>query len=133
MDLLIKLLVTGGIMGMLDVAWLGYIAKKIYYNEMGSILLEKFNLVPALLFYIVYIIGVIIFVINPALSKDSLSYAIGYGALFGFVAYVTYDLTSLAVIKGFSSKIVVIDLLWGTLLTAVVSGASFYLIRLWTS
>ena len=113
MEFIVKLLVTGGAMGLLDFIWLGYISKRLYYGEMGAILLEKPNMAAAMLFYVIYVIGVIVFVINPAHAKDSLAYAAGYGALFGMVAYVTYDLTSLAVVKGFSAKVVVIDLLWG--------------------
>ncbi len=132
MELIIKLLAAGGVMGVLDFIWLGYVAKKLYYGEMGKILLEKPNMTAALLFYIIYIIGVVVFVINPALEKGSWQHALGYGALFGLVAYATYDLTSLAVVKGFSAKIVVIDLLWGTALTAVVALAAYGAVKLWT-
>ena len=132
MELIIKLLAAGGVMGVLDFIWLGYVAKKLYYAEMGKILLEKPNMTAALLFYIIYIIGVVVFVINPALEKSSWQHALGYGALFGFVAYATYDLTSLAVAKGFSAKIVVIDLLWGTALTAAVALAAYGAVKLWT-
>jgi len=132
MELIIKLLAAGGVMGVLDFIWLGYVAKKLYYAEMGKILLEKPNMTAALLFYIIYIIGVVVFVINPALEKDSWQHALGYGALFGFVAYATYDLTSLAVVKGFNAKIVVIDLLWGTALTAVVALVAYGAVKLWT-
>lgn len=131
MELLVKLLVTGGVMGLLDFLWLGFIAKKLYYGEMGSILLEKPNLVAAMIFYVIYVIGVIVFVVNPALEKGSLAYAAGYGALFGLVAYATYDLTNLAVVKGFTTKIVVIDLLWGVLLTTLVASAAFLVIDRW--
>jgi uncharacterized membrane protein len=132
MELLIKLLVTGGVMGLLDFIWLGYVAKKLYYGEMGKILLDKPNMVPALLFYFIYVIGVIVFVVNPALANDSLAHAAGYGALFGLVAYATYDLTSLSVIRGFNVKIVAIDLLWGMTLTAVVAVATFLAVSTWT-
>lgn len=131
MELLVKLLVTGGVMGLLDFLWLGYISKKLYYGEMGSILLEKPNLVAAMIFYVIYVIGVIVFVVNPALEKGSLAYAAAYGALFGLVAYATYDLTNLAVVKGFTTKIVVIDLLWGVLLTTLVASAAFLVIDKW--
>lgn len=130
-ELLIKLLVAGGVMGLLDFVWLGYIAKKLYYGEMGNILLQKFNMVPALLFYIVYVVGVVVFVVNPALAKGSLAHAIGYGAAFGFVAYATYDLTNLAVLKGFSTKVAVIDMLWGAFLTAVVAGVAYTVVHKW--
>lgn len=132
MELIIKVLAAGGVMGVLDFIWLGYVAKKMYYGEMGKILLEKPNMTAALLFYIIYIIGVVVFVINPALEKGSWQHALGYGALFGLVAYATYDLTSLAVVKGFSAKIVVIDLLWGTALTAVVALVAYGAVKLWT-
>jgi uncharacterized membrane protein len=133
MDIFVKLLVAGGVMGILDFVWLGFIAKKLYYEEMGAILLEKFNMVPALIFYVVYVVGVVILVVNPALAKDSLTHAALYGALFGLVAYATYDLTSLAVLKGFSTKIVVIDLVWGAILTAVVASVTYTVVRQWAS
>ena len=129
MELLVKVLAAGGIMGILDFVWLGFVAKKLYYGEMGKILLEKPNMGPAILFYIIYVIGVVVFVITPALEKGSWLHALGYGALFGFVAYATYDLTNLATLKGFSSKIVVIDLLWGAGLTAVVSTGAYAIVK----
>lgn len=131
MRYIMQLLVAGGVMGILDFVWLGYIAKRLYYSEMGNILLEKFNMVPALLFYVIYVVGVVVFVINPALTKGSLAYAAGYGALFGLVAYATYDLTSLAVVKGFSTKIVVIDMVWGMALTAVVASIAYLVVHKW--
>ena len=133
MDIILRLIIAGGIMGVLDFVWLGYIAKALYHKEMGAILLEKFNMVPALVFYVIYVIGVVMFVVNPALEKQSLLHALGYGALFGLVAYATYDLTSLAVIKGFSTKIVVIDMLWGMAITAAVSGGTYLMVRQWLS
>jgi len=129
MELLIKLLAAGGIMGVLDFIWLGFLAKKLYYGEMGKLLLEKPNMPPALLFYVIYVVGVVLLVVNPALEKDSWQYALGYGALLGFVAYATYDLTNLATLKGFSSKVVVIDLLWGTALTSIVSVGAFFAVK----
>ena len=129
MELLIKVLAAGGIMGILDFLWLGFIAKKLYYGEMGTILLEKPNMAPALAFYAIYVVGVILLVVNPALEKDSWLHAFGYGALLGFVAYATYDLTNLATLKGFSPKIVAVDLLWGTVLTAVVATGAFFAVK----
>lgn len=129
MELLIKLLAAGGIMGVLDFIWLGFVAKKLYYSEMGNILLDKPNMVPALLFYVIYVVGVVVFVINPALEKDSWLHALGYGAAFGFVAYATYDLTNLATMKGFSPKIVAIDLLWGAFITAVMAVGAYWAVK----
>ena len=129
MEILIKLLAAGAIMGVLDFVWLGFVAKKLYYGEMGKILLEKPNMPPALLFYAIYVIGVVVFVVSPALEKGSLLHALGFGALFGLVAYATYDLTNLATLKGFSPKIVVIDLLWGMALTAAVAGGTYAIVK----
>ena len=129
MELLIKLIAAGGIMGILDFIWLGFIAKKLYYDEMGSILLEKPNMLAALLFYVIYVVGVVVFVISPALEKGSWQHALGYGALFGLVAYATYDLTNLATLKGFSPKIVVIDMVWGMALTAVVAVGAYATVK----
>lgn len=129
MELLIKLIAAGGIMGILDFIWLGFVAKKLYYGEMGKILLEKPNMLPALLFYAIYVVGVVVFVITPAVEKGSWVHALTYGALFGFVAYATYDLTNLATMKGFSTKIVIIDLIWGAALTAVVSLGAYAVVR----
>ncbi len=133
MELLMRLLIAGGVMGVLDFVWLGYVAKSLYHKEMGNILLEKFQMAPALIFYVIYVIGVVMFVVNPALEKQSLTHALGYGALFGLVAYATYDLTSLAVIKGFNTKIVVIDMLWGMALTTAVAGVTYWAVKQWTS
>ena len=131
MELVIKLLVTGGVMGVLDFLWLGFIAKQLYRDEIGHLLLDKPNMGAALAFYVIYIVGVIMFVVNPALAKDSMWHAIGYGALFGFVAYATYDLTNLATVKGFSLKVVLIDLAWGAFITAAMAGAAYWVIKTW--
>lgn len=117
-------------MGALDYVWLGYVGKKIYYSEMGELLLKKPNMVPALIFYVIYVVGTVVFVVSPALEKESLIYAAGMGALFGFVAYATYDLTNLATMKGYSRKIVVIDLLWGALITALTAAGAYLAVQL---
>lgn len=129
MELLVKLLVAGGVMGVLDFVWLGFVAKKLYYDEMGKILLEKPNMGAALIFYVIYVVGVVMFVVTPAFEKGSLSYAALYGALFGFVAYATYDLTNLAVLKGYSTKIALIDMAWGAVLTAAVATAAVFVVQ----
>lgn len=115
-------------MGLLDFVWLGFIAKKLYYAEMGKLLLDKPNMVPALLFYAIYVVGVIVFVLNPALDKQSWHYALGMGALFGLVAYATYDLTNLSTMKDFPIKIVIIDLIWGAALTTVVATGAYFVV-----
>lgn len=132
MELIIKLLAAGGIMGILDFLWLGFVAKNLYYGEIGKLLLDKPNMVPALIFYVIYVVGVILFVVNPALEKNSWQYAFGMGALFGLVAYATYDLTNLATIKDFSPKVVVIDILWGMFITTLVAGGTYFAVKMLT-
>ena len=130
MSILSQLIIAGLIMGILDFFWLGFIAKELYYREMGSLFREKPDMTAALLFYVIYVIGVTVFVINPAVQSGSLVSTLLQGALFGFVAYATYDLTNLATLKGFSKKIVVIDLVWGAALTAVVAVGTYVICRI---
>lgn len=129
MELIVKLLAVGGVMGVLDFLWLRFAARKLYESEMPGMLLDKPNALAAAGFYIIYVIGVVYFVVTPALEKDSWLYALGSGALLGLFAYATYGLTNLAVFKGFTTKAVLIDLAWGTFLTAVVSVAAFFVTR----
>ncbi len=133
MEFIIKLLVAGGVMGVIDFFWLTVVANKFYKSQIGSLLLEKPNAIAAVLFYIIYVIGVVVFVLSPALEKNSWQHAALYGALFGLVAYATYDLTNLATLKGFTVKLVVVDLIWGALLTATVATISFWIIKQWIS
>lgn len=104
----------------LDALWLVKIAPTLYKSQIGHLMAEKPNLGAAGLFYIVYIIGLVVFVVQPAVDQKSITYALTRGALFGFVAYATFDLTSLAVLKNWPVKITIIDLIWGSLLTAGV-------------
>lgn len=131
MAIILQLLVAGGVMGVLDFVWLGVVAKKLYYGEMGNLLLAKPQMTAALAFYVIYVVGVVMFVVQPALAKNSLAYAAGYGALFGLVAYATYDLTNLAVLKGYSVKIALIDMLWGMVLTAAVTTITYLVMQQW--
>lgn len=128
---LIKLLVAGGIMGIIDAVWLGVVANKLYKAELGPLLAAKPNMVAALLFYIIFVIGVVVFAVLPAASAGDWKVALGLGALLGLVTYATYDLTNLATLKNFPVKIVVIDLIWGVLLTATVATLTYIITRQW--
>ena len=130
-DLIIRLVVTGAVMGVFDAFWLSVVAKTFYKSQVGQLMLEKPNMVAAVAFYVVYVVGVVTFVLSPALEKNSWQYAVGYGALFGFVAYATYDLTNLATLKSWPLKLVIVDLAWGTVLTAAVSGLAYWAIKTW--
>jgi uncharacterized membrane protein len=109
----------------LDGIWLGLIAKNLYAKELKGLLTSDVKWAGAILFYILFLGFVLFFVLQPALQGGSLQTAVTRGALFGFATYMTYDLTNYATIKGFPLKIVVIDLLWGTFLTAAISTITY--------
>ena len=113
----------------IDMAWLGFVAKSIYRKYLGALLSDTVNWASAIIFYLIFIVGIFIFVIAPAVEKQSVSRAVVLGAIFGFIAYATYDLTNYATLKGFPLNIVFIDLAWGAVLTAVVSLAGFYIVK----
>jgi uncharacterized membrane protein len=114
---------------LIDLLWLGVIAKGIYRKYIGHLMLPSPNWPIALLFYFLFIAGLLIFVIIPALKSGSWTDALLYGALFGFFTYMTFDLTNLAVLKDWPWKIVIIDIIWGVVLSATVSVATFFAAR----
>lgn len=130
-DFLLRALVAGAIMGVLDAIWLMVVAKRFYRNRLGDLLLDKPNMAAAVVFYVVYVVGVVAFVLAPALDKESSLHAWGYGALLGVLAYCTYDLTNLATLKGFPVTVVVVDIVWGAVLTATVCGLSYTVLHSW--
>ena len=110
----------------IDLIWLLGVAKNLYQQEMGDLMATEPKLIAGLAFYLLYAIGVCIFVIVPALSKQSWIYAVQYGALFGFFCYMTYDLTNLAVIRNFPTGLAFIDIAWGSAVTAVAAGIAYW-------
>jgi uncharacterized membrane protein len=118
------------IMIAIDMVWLMWLGRGFYMQEIGDLLLDKPNLLPALAFYLLYSIGVTVIVIAPAMETQSVLKALGFGVLFGLVAYGTYDLTNLAVMKGFTTKIALIDMVWGGLITGFVSAVTVKLASL---
>jgi uncharacterized membrane protein len=113
----------------IDILWLGIIAKNMYKKYLGNFLSDQVNWVAAIIFYLIFIAGIIIFAVLPAIEKDSMLRAIIFGALFGFFTYATYDLTNLATLKGWPVTIVIIDMIWGMVLSGVVSTASFFIAK----
>lgn len=109
----------------IDFVWLNYIAKDLYSTQIGHLLAEKPNLVSALIFYLFFIVGVIVFAVLPGYEAQSIGKAIMYGALFGFLTYATYDLTNLATLKDWPLKVTIIDLIWGTSISTVTSIAGY--------
>ena len=115
----------------IDLVWLGFIAKNIYREQIGFLMAEQIQWLPALLFYLLYIAGLLLFAILPALKEASWTQALLYGGFFGLVCYATYDLTNLATLKGWPVKIVLYDLLWGTFISATTSLIIFTIRNHW--
>jgi len=109
----------------LDALWLGLVARTLYQREFGALLLEKPNMAAAAAFYALYLAGVVFFAVKPALESGGWTRALLHGALFGLVAYATYDLTNLATLKGFPIRVVAPDLAWGAAVTAVAALAGY--------
>jgi uncharacterized membrane protein len=110
----------------IDLIWLLGIAKNLYRDDMGSLMANEPKLLAGLAFYLFYALGASIFVILPAISKQSLIYALQYGALFGFFCYMTYDLTNLAVIRDFPMRLAFIDIAWGSAVTALSAVIAYW-------
>jgi uncharacterized membrane protein len=110
----------------IDLVWLLGIAKNLYRDQMGDLMASEPKLIAGLAFYLLYALGVCIFVIIPALSRQSWIYALQYGALFGLFCYMTYDLTNLAVIRNFPTQLALIDIAWGSFVTAICSGIAYW-------
>lgn len=105
-----------------DAFWLGLVAPKFYKKHLGHLMAEKPNFIAAGIFYLVYILGTVYLIILPAVNANSIGTAFLTGAIFGFVAYATYDLTNLATLKNWSIKVTVVDLIWGTFLSSFIAG-----------
>ncbi|HKL42609.1 MAG TPA: DUF2177 family protein [Clostridia bacterium] len=113
----------------IDLIWLGVVAKKLYNKYLGYIMAKNINWLAAVIFYIIFVIGMLIFVIQPALAKDSMQHIILYGMAYGFITYATYDLTNLATLKDWPIEITIIDLIWGTSLSTLTSYFSYLIIN----
>ncbi|GAB4401248.1 MAG: DUF2177 family protein [Anaerolineales bacterium] len=113
----------------IDGVWLGVVARNLYSRYLGYLMTPKTVWLAALLFYLLYVVGVLVFAVLPGLQAGSLGRAALLGALLGLIAYATYDLTNLATVKAWPVLITVIDLIWGTVLTAAVSAVGFLIGR----
>lgn len=109
----------------IDMLWLGVIAKNFYRAQIGTLMAPNVNWLAAIIFYLIFIVGLVVFVISPALEKSSLSHAVLFGALFGLVCYATYDLTNLAIAKDWPLLVTLVDLAWGAVLAASVSTVTY--------
>ncbi len=129
LDWIVMFLITFVVFMIIDLIWLGFIAKNIYRKYLGHLMKKNVNWLAAIIFYCIFIVGLIFFVIDPALQKENIRYAFLAGGGFGLVTYGTYDLTNLATLKEWPMNVTVIDLIWGTVLSAATAGISFGIIN----
>ncbi|MBL8031194.1 MAG: DUF2177 family protein [Candidatus Doudnabacteria bacterium] len=109
----------------IDMVWLGLVAKNFYRSQIGGLMKSDVNWLAAVIFYLIFIVGLVVFVVQPAMAKGSWVHALVFGALFGLVCYATYDLTNLAVAKDWPLLVTVVDLIWGAVLAAAVSTVTY--------
>lgn len=113
----------------IDIVWLGVVANRFYQSQLGSMLKSPPNWAVAAGFYLFYIVGIIVFATLPGIEKGVLFEAVWRGALFGALAYATYDLTNLATLEGWPWQVAAVDIVWGTVLTGTVAAASYQIAR----
>jgi uncharacterized membrane protein len=123
-------LISVPIFFIVDMLWLGVIASDFYRTRLAH-LMGDINWPAAIIFYLVFLVGLVLFAIYPAVERGAWQYALLYGALFGFFTYATYDLTNLATLRDWPLSVVVVDIIWGTVLGAVVAAATTYVYLVW--
>ncbi len=111
----------------IDMVWLVLVAKKFYQEQIGFLMKPDINWFAAIIFYLLFIAGLIIFVISPAVEKHSWVHALLFGALFGLITYATYDLTNLATLKDWPLLVTVVDLIWGSVLASAISLITYFI------
>jgi uncharacterized membrane protein len=114
----------------IDSVWLTLTGTALYKATLGDILLPQFSVAPAAIFYLLYVVGILIFVTTPAFRSGDWKTALIYGALFGFFSYGVYDFTNMATLRNWTAQITIADLCWGTFLTGTASTVGF-LITSW--
>tara|TARA_B110000196_G_scaffold306619_1_gene305403 strand:- start:174 stop:584 length:411 start_codon:yes stop_codon:yes gene_type:complete len=128
-SLIISFIFVSSIFLILDIVWLSITVKSLYKPALGGLLKDKPLMWAAVLFYVIYLIGLGLIIVKPALANDSILQAFWTGVVFGVVAYATYNLTNMATIKNWSSSIIWIDMIWGGLLTGFSSAVGIYLTK----
>ncbi len=122
---------TAAVFLLVDFLWLSRVAGPFYNRHIGTFLLDRPRLGTAAVFYLVYVLGIVVFAVLPALREQSVWTALMFGALLGAVAYGTYDITNFATLRTWPVIVTVVDLAWGVALPAVAAAAGYALSRLW--
>jgi uncharacterized membrane protein len=123
-QMLVMYVITLAIFFIVDMIWLGVVAKGFYRKHLGPLMSPKVNWTAAVLFYLLFVVGLLVFAVKPALAAGKPLQALFFGALLGLISYATYDLTNLATLKDWPLVVTVVDLIWGTVLGGVVSFVS---------
>lgn len=114
----------------LDFIWLTLVAKGFYQSQMGELMAVQVRMVPAIIFYVLYLAGLVLFAISPALREQNWLMAVSLGLALGVIAYGSYDLTNMATLKGWSLSLTLVDIAWGAFVSAVSALAGFYAARI---
>ena len=130
MTIVIAYLATLVVFAIVDTLWLGVVARPFYQAELGDLLAPEVKIWAAVLFYVVYSAGIVVFAVQPAIRAESLVTAVVMGALFSFFAYGTYDLTNLATLRDWPLRMSIVDIAWGTFITGMTATAAAYAVRL---
>lgn len=120
-------LLTIPVFFLIDMLWLGVIAKNLYRPRIGHLMSDDVNWTAAICFYLLYIVGILFFGVLPALKDENWQTALFFGAAYGFFTYMTYDLTNLATLRDWSVTVVIADVVWGTVLGGTVASLSFFI------
>ena len=115
----------------IDMVWLVFIARPFYSKHLGYLMAEKVKLAPAFLFYMIFVAGILFFVVYPAIAKGQWTYALFAGIFYGLITYATYDLTNLSTVKNWPILVTAVDLIWGCLVSALTSTIGFFIISKW--
>lgn len=113
----------------LDYIWLTKIAKDFYQMQMGDLMSIQVKMIPAVIFYLLYLLGLVVFAISPALKEQSWVVAMSLGLLLGLIAYASYDLTNMATLKEWSISLTVVDIAWGAFVSAMAAVGGFFAAR----
>jgi uncharacterized membrane protein len=119
--------IATGIFFAIDMAWLGFFAKNFYKEKLGFIFTGQVRWAPAVIFYLIYIAGILFFAVLPALREQSWATALISGAFLGALCYATYDLTNMATITQWPLVVVIVDIVWGVFITGGVAVATYFI------
>jgi uncharacterized membrane protein len=111
----------------IDMIWLGVVARSFYQGQMGHLMRAQVNWAAAIAFYLLFVAGIVVLAVWPAVERQSFTHALALGALLGLVTYAAYDLTNLATLEGFPLTVALVDMTWGTVLCAAVSAITYRL------